>query len=133
MVENNMKNWKAILGVVIVFALGMTAGAFLTGAVAARRLHRVLHGQTAFTAQEITRRLSWRLRLDAAQREQMLPLVQAAQAQITDARSQCQPKVLAALDDFDVKARVVLRPDQLEKFDKLIADRKAKWANYKSD
>lgn len=128
-----MKNWKAILGVVVVFLLGMTAGAFLTGAGAARRLHRVLHGQTAFTAEEITRRLSRQLRLDAAQREQMLTIVQAAQAQITDARTQCQPKVLAALDDFDAKARVVLRPDQLEKFDKLVADRKAKWANYKSD
>jgi hypothetical protein len=93
----------------------------------------VLHGQTAFTAEEITRRLSRQLRLDSAQRQQMLPLVQAAQAQIRDARTQCQPNVLAALDDFDAKARVVLRPDQLEKFDKLVADRKAKWANYKSD
>ncbi len=128
-----MKNWKAILGVVIVFVLGMTAGAFLTGAAGAKRLQRVLHGQTAFTAEEITRRLSRQLRLDAAQREQMLPLVQAAQAQITDARSQCQPRVLAALDDFDAKARVMLRADQLEKFDKLVAERKAKWANYKSD
>ncbi|MGO9529366.1 MAG: hypothetical protein ACLP0A_17540 [Verrucomicrobiia bacterium] len=128
-----MKNWKAILGVVVVFLLGMTAGGFLTGATAARRLQRVLHGQTAFTAEEITRWWSRQLRLDAAQREQVLTLVQAAHVQITDARSQCQPKVLAALDDFYVKARVVLRPDQLEKFDKLVADRKAKWANYKSD
>jgi hypothetical protein len=128
-----MKNWKAILGVVIVFLLGMTAGTFLTGAAAAKRLHRVLHGQTAFSAEEITRRLSRQLRLDPAQREQMLTIVQAAQAQITEARTACQPKVLAALDDFDAKARVALRPDQVEKFDKLVADRKAKWANYKSD
>ena len=124
-----MKNWKAILGVIVVFVLGMTAGAFLTGAVAAKRLQRVLHGQTAFTAEEITRRLSRKLHLDANQREQLLPLVQAAQAQITDARSQCQPKVLAALDDFDAKARPILRPDQVERFDKLVAERKARWAN----
>lgn len=127
-----MKNWKAILGVVVVFLLGMTTGAFLMRDAAARRLQRVLHGQTAFTA-EITRWWSRQLRLDAAQREQVLTLVQAAHVQITDARSQCQPKVLAALDDFYAKARVVLRPDQLERFDKLVADRKAKWANYKSD
>ena len=128
-----MRNWKAILGVVVVFLLGMTAGMFLTRAAAAKRLHRVLHGQTAFTAEEYSRRLNRQLRLDTAQREQVFTLVQAAWAQITDARSQCQPKILAALDDFDAKARVVLRPDQLEKFDKLVADRKAKWANYKSD
>jgi Spy/CpxP family protein refolding chaperone len=128
-----MKNWKAILGVAVVFLLGMTAGAFLTGAAAARRLHRVLHGQPAFTAQQVTRRLTRQLRLDPTQRDQMLTLVQAAQVQITDARQQCVPHVLAALDDFDAKARLVLRPDQAEKFDKLVADRKAKWANYKGD
>jgi hypothetical protein len=128
-----MKNWKAILGVVVVFLLGMTAGGFLTGAVAAKRLNRLLHGQTAYTAEEITRRLSRQLRLDAGQREQMLTLVQAVQAQITDARGQCQPKILAALDDFYTKARVVMRPDQLERYDKVVAEHKAKWANYKSD
>lgn len=128
-----MKNWKAILGVIVVFLLGMAAGVFGTRAVAVKRLQRVLHGQTVFTAEEITRRLSWQLHLDAAQRQQILALVQAAQVQITDARSQCQPKILAALDDFDVKARPILRPDQVEKFDKLVAERKAKWANYKSD
>ena len=128
-----MKNWKAILGVVVVFVLGMTTGAFLTGAAAAKRLQRVLHGQTAFTAEEITRRWSRQLRLDSAQREQMLTLVQAAQAQITDARTQCQPKILAALDDFYTKARVIMRPDQLERYDKVVAEHKAKWANYKRD
>jgi len=128
-----MKNWKAILGVVVVFLLGMTTGAFLTGAAGAKRLQRVLHGQTAFTAEEITRRLSRQLRLDASQREQLLGIVQASQAQITEARTACQPKVRAALDDFYTKARVIMRPDQLERYDKVVADHKAKWANYKSD
>ena len=128
-----MKNWKAILALVAVFILGMIAGGSLVGASASKHLHRLIRGQTPFTAQEVTRRLTRQLHLDPSQRAQMLTLVQAAQVQITDARSQCQPRVLAALDDFDAKARVVLRPDQLEKFDKLVADRKAKWANYKGD
>jgi hypothetical protein len=128
-----MKNWKAILALVAVFILGMIAGGSLVSASTAKRLHRLMRGQTAFTAQEVTGRLSRQLRLDPSQRAQMLTLVRAAQAQITDARKQCVPQVLAALDDFDAKARVVLRPDQMEKFDKLVADRKARWANYKSD
>jgi len=128
-----MKNWKAILAFVVVFILGMIAGGALTGVAAARRLHRVLHGRPAFTAEQVTRRLTRQLRLDPGQRDQILRLVQAAQVQITDARQQCVPHVLAALDDFDAKARVLLRPDQVEKFDKLVAERKAKWANYKSD
>jgi hypothetical protein len=122
-----MKNWKAILALVAVFILGMIAGGSLVSASTAKRLHRLMRGQTAFTAQEVTGRLSRQLRLDPSQRAQMLTLVRA------DARKQCVPQVLAALDDFDAKARVVLRPDQMEKFDKLVADRKARWANYKSD
>ena len=128
-----MKSWKAILAIVAVFVLGMIAGGFLVGASSARRLHRLMHGQPAFTAQEVTRRLTRQLHLDPGQREQMLALIQAAQAQITTARKQCVPQVLAAMDDFDAKTRPILRPDQAEKFDKLVADRKAKWANYKSD
>jgi hypothetical protein len=116
-----------------VFVLGMVAGAFGARAVAVNRLQRVLHGETVFTAEQITHRLTRQLRLDPTQRDQMLMLVEAAQVQITDARKQCLPKVQAALDDFDAKARPVLRPDQIEKFDKLVAERKARWANYRSD
>ena len=128
-----MKNWKAILALVAVFILGMIAGGFLMSASAAKRLHRLMRGQTAYTAQEVTRRLSRQLHLDPSQRAEMLTLIRAAQAQISDARKQCVPQVLAALDDFDAKARVILRPNQVEKFDKLVAERKARWANYKSD
>jgi hypothetical protein len=124
-----MKNWKAILALVAVFALGMIAGGSLMTASTAKRLHRLMRGQTAFTAQEVTRRLTRQLRLDSGQRDQMLALVEAAQVQITNARKQCVPQVLAALDDFDAKARPILRPDQVERFDKLVADRKARWAN----
>ncbi len=124
-----MKNWKAILALVAVFALGMIAGGSLMTASTAKRLHRLMRGQTAFTAQEVTRRLTRQLRLDSGQRDQMLTLVEAAQVQITNARKQCVPQVLAALDDFDAKARPILRPDQVERFDKLVADRKARWAN----
>jgi hypothetical protein len=128
-----MKNWKAILALVVVFILGMIAGGSLMSASAANRLHRLMRGQTAYTAQEVTRRLSRQLHLDPSQRAQMLTIVRGAQVQITDARKQCVPQVLAALDDFDVKARIILRPNQVEKYDKLVAERKARWANYQSD
>ncbi len=128
-----MKNWKAILAMVVVFLLGVLTGGLCTRTIAVRRLQRVLHGNTVFTAEQITHRLTRQLRLDPTQRDQMLTLVEAAQVQITDARKECLPKVQAALDDFDAKARPILRPDQFEKFDKLVAERKARWANYKSD
>ncbi|HVM60591.1 MAG TPA: hypothetical protein VMV72_06955 [Verrucomicrobiae bacterium] len=128
-----MKNWKAILALVLVFVLGMVAGGSFVSARATKRLHRLMRGQTAFTAKEVTWLLSRRLHLDRAQRNQILPLVEAAQVQITDARKQCVPQVLKAFDDFDAKARVLLRPDQAEKLDQLTADRKARWANDKGN
>ena len=123
-----MKTWKAILGVVLVFLLGAVAGGLVVGARAAKRLHRVLHGGTAFTAQEIVRPLAWHLGLDASQREQVLKIVEVSQAKIVDARKQCQPQIHAAVDESIAETRAVLRPDQAEKFDKMVAERRAKWS-----
>lgn len=122
-----MKNWRAIVGVIGVFVLGMAAGGLLMGGVVAKRLHRVARGDSLFTAEEITRRLSRSLALDAGQREQVLVIVRDAQAQIKDTRRQCEPQIRATIDASITKARAVLRPDQAEKFDRLVADRKARW------
>jgi hypothetical protein len=43
-------------------------------------------------------------------------------------RKQIQPQVEDLLTRSEAKVRVLLRPDQQEKFDKLIAERKAQWA-----
>ena len=128
-----MKNWKAILGVILVFLLGVTSGGLIVGARAAKRLHRVIHGESAFTPEEIALHLKWRLGLDATQREQVLKIVEAGQAQIRAARKQCEPQVRAAIDDSISKTREVLRPAQAEKFDKMVAERRAKWSQSTRD
>jgi len=43
-------------------------------------------------------------------------------------RKQIQPQVEELLTRSETKVRAILRPDQVEKFDKLIAERKAQWA-----
>ena len=121
-----MKNWKAILGVVAVFLLGMAAGGLFTLGV----IRRQLTGGAPVMARLVERRLSWRLRLDAAQRDQLRGIVADAQRQVREVRQQIRPQVEAILDEAVAKERATLRPDQQVKFDKLVADSRARWQRF---
>ncbi|HXI84238.1 MAG TPA: hypothetical protein VNL17_09125 [Verrucomicrobiae bacterium] len=124
-----MKNWKAIVGVIVVFVLGGLAGSITTIAVVR---HRLVHGHgDQMMADMIVRRLSWELRLDRDQRVQLRTIVAEGQQEMKVVRKQIQPQVEDILTRSEAKVRVVLRPDQQEKFDKLIAERKARWAQSK--
>jgi Spy/CpxP family protein refolding chaperone len=126
-----MKNWKAIVGVIVVFLLGGLAGSFTTIAIVRHRLVRG-HG-SQMMADLIVRRLSWELRLDRAQRAQLRVIVNEGQQEMKPVRRQIQPQIEDILTRSEAKLRAVLRPDQQEKFDKLIAERKARWAQSKDD
>jgi hypothetical protein len=77
----------------------------------------------------IVRRLSWDLRLDRAQREQLRVIVTQGHEDMKVIRKQIQPQVEELLTRSEAKVRAMLRPDQVEKFDKLVAERKARWAS----
>jgi len=94
--------------------------------------HRLVHGHGGqMMADLIVRRLSWELRLDRSQRAQLRDIVAEGQQEMKVVRKQIQPQVEDILTRSEVKVRVLLRPDQQEKFDKLIAERKARWAQSK--
>ena len=121
-----MKNWKAILGVIVIFVLGGLAGSITTIGLVR---HRLVHGHGSQMIQDlIVRRLSWDLRLDRDQREQLRVIVAQGHEDMKVIRKQIQPQVEDLLTRSEAKLRVLLRPDQQEKFDKLIAERKAQWA-----
>jgi len=124
-----MKNWKAIVGVIAVFVLGGLAGSITTIGVVR---HRLVHGHgSQMLANLIVRRLSWELRLDRDQREQLRIIVAEGQGEMKVIRKQIQPQMEDLLTRSEVKVRALLRPDQQEKFDKLVAERKARWASSK--
>jgi hypothetical protein len=122
-----MKNWKVILGVVAVFVLGVFAGGLVTAGVFRHRVHQILAGDQTVVSNIIVRRLGWRLRLDGAQKEQLRAIVGEAQKEVKAVRQQVQPQVEEIVTRAIEKERTTLRPDQSEKFDKLVAERKAKW------
>jgi hypothetical protein len=121
-----MKNWKAIVGVIAIFVLGGLAGSITTIGLVR---HRLAHGHGSQMLQDlIVRRLSWDLRLDHDQREQLRVIVAQGHEDMKVIRKQIQPQVEELLSRSEVKVRAMLRPDQQEKFDKLIAERKAQWS-----
>ena len=66
--------------------------------------------------------------LDERFGEQLRVIVAQGHEDMKVIRKQIQPQVEDLLTRSEVKVRVILRPDQQEKFDKLIAERKAQWA-----
>jgi hypothetical protein len=125
-----MKNWKAIVGALLVFLLGMMAGTL--GTVGMIR-HRWMQRGPRVVADIVVRRLSWKLRLDHAQRNQLRTIVDDGWQEMKSVQAQVRPQMEGVLSNSEVKVRAILRPDQEEKFDKLIAERKAKQAQLKDD
>ena len=124
-----MKNWKAVVGVIAIFVLGGLAGSITTIGLVR---HRLVHGHGSQMLENlIVRRLSWDLRLDRAQREQLRAIVAEGHEEMKGIRKQIQPQVEELLTRSEAKVRAMLRPDQVEKFDKLVAERKARWASSK--
>ena len=118
-----MKNWKAIVGVILVFVLGMLAGGLVTGKVLQRRFRQ----GPAAVSEAIVRRLSVSLRLDQQQREQLRVIVHDAQQEMEAVRKQVQPQFAEVFDHAEGQVREILRPEQREKFDKIAAESRAKW------
>lgn len=121
-----MKNWKAIVGVIAVFLLGALAGAIVMHRLYQRRLQQFVHGSPAAT-EFLVRRMNWELNLTPAQRVQVAAIVRDSQRQFRAARFQIAPQLRAAWQDTERRLRDVLTPEQRAKFDKLLAERKARF------
>jgi hypothetical protein len=118
-----MKNWKAILGVIAVFVLGMVAGGLVVGGLFAKRIHRVTHGQSAFTAEEVTHFLKRRLDLDAAQQEKVIVIVRESQHEVLNIRHGCDQQVRGVISNAVTEMDPILRPNQQDKLNDLVAER----------
>jgi uncharacterized membrane protein len=118
-----MKHWKIICGITGVFLLGMIAGALLTIGVVRRTVARGPEGWK----DAIVRRLSWELKLDREQREQLRVIVADAQQEIRTVQKEVQPQVREVLDKSADRVRTMLRPGQRERFDEIVAKQRAKW------
>jgi Spy/CpxP family protein refolding chaperone len=120
-----MKNAKAIAGVVLVFVLGAVCGGVGTYLVQRSKMDHFISGGPAAREELLIKRLSDRLALDDRQLEQIRPIVHETHEAIRRVRQQSRPQVEALINDSQRRISALLRPDQQEKFERLMAERRA--------
>jgi hypothetical protein len=121
-----MKKWKTIVSIVLVFLLGALAGGLVTYEINLQKVERVVRGEPRSTREFIVRRLDRELHLDAAQREQLRAIVEETRLEMKAVRKQFRPQIEEILIRSQDKVRALLRPDQREKYEKIIAERRKK-------
>ena len=111
-----MRDWKSILGVTLVFVLGMLAGAFISLTFAHHRVTTLLQRGSPAFEQLLERRLSRGLDLDADQRTHFHEAFMNNIAQRRQVQLQVQPQMQALNAQTAHELRAILNPNQLAVF-----------------
>lgn len=119
-----MKNFKAITGILLVFILGAVSGAIVSHMVDRERHEAFVKGGYVAREDVIVKRLTKQLDLDQQQQLQIKALVHESRSAIQEVRKQALPQIEQLLDQAQKRISAVLRPEQQEKYLKLIAERK---------
>lgn len=119
-----MKKWRAIVGVILVFLLGALAGTLVTFTICHHRAESGFREEPGRMRDFVVRRLSRELHLDQAQVEQLRTIVQETHVEIRNVRRQFRPQIEEILTRSQDRVRTILRPDQREKYERIIADQR---------
>jgi hypothetical protein len=122
-----MKKPTAIILVLLVFVLGVAAGALGSRWFVLSRMHYALSSPKAL-AEVVTIRMSAELGLDDGQRQQLAAIVDDTRRDLLKLRAQVQPQLEEIFTRSEGKIRALLRPDQQKQFDELARMRKEHWA-----
>ena len=88
------------------------------------RIEDIIRGDPKAMRELIVQRLNHKLHLDTTQLEQLRVIVKETHAEIKNVRKQFRPQIEEILARSQNRVRAILRPDQLEKYEKIIAERK---------
>lgn len=119
-----MKKWKAIIGVILVFILGAAAGSIVSHVVCQRRIESIVSGGPHAVRQIMLERLNRELKLDEDQRVRLKAIFNETHEEIKAERSKIQPQIDEILNRAEDRVRAILRPDQRERFEKFVLERK---------
>lgn len=122
-----MKHWKSILGLLLIFIFGVITGGLITARVLDNRVRNFMQGGPDAVGKLIETRLTRELHLDRSQREGVVKVITNARVQISAARHEVQPKVDQVLAQAEQDIRVLLRPEQTAKFDRIVSRTKDRW------
>jgi hypothetical protein len=119
-----MKNFKAIAGILLVFLLGAAGGAVVTYIIQKAYFEQSISGNHKVREEVVVERLTKELGLDSRQQEQVKAITHETHEGIGGLKKQIHPQIEALLAKGQERISAVLRPDQREKFNKLVAERR---------
>ena len=121
-----MKKCRPIIGVVLVFFLGILCGSLATYLLYNFRFESILSSRAQAREEAIVSRLDSKLDLNDRQEEQVRAIVHETQEEIQSVRSQIRPQTEAVIEKAQVKIRAILTSEQVKKYDQMIAAHKEK-------
>lgn len=124
-----MKNWKTIVSVLCVFVLGASAGSLVTHLIYTQKMENIIRDEPKTMREIIVQRLNRKLQLDAGQLEQIRAIVKETHSEMKTIRRQIKPDIEGVIERSREKIRAVLRPDQREKYEKIVSERKKRREN----
>lgn len=121
-----MNKWKAIGGVLLVFILGVGAGALGSMCIVRHRGEFMMRGGPHAFGEAAVRRLDHELKLTPDQHRQVEAIIADARTEIKKLHKEAQPKIDAIFEQAVGRVSAILRQDQKEKFDNMVQERREK-------
>jgi Spy/CpxP family protein refolding chaperone len=114
----DMKTFKTIFLLAMVFLAGIVVGAVVTRAVVRHVVREaVLHPEKVQTLME--RNLTRRLRLDTGQEATLHQILSDAHTQLKELRQQYRPQIAGVFSNANGRINAMLTPEQQARFEKL--------------
>ncbi len=121
-----MKQWKTIVSVILIFGLGALSGAIVTYKIYWQKMENIIRDEPKAMRELMVQRLNSRLNLDATQLEQVREIAKETHSEMKAVRRKIRPEVEEVLSRSQAKIRAVLRPEQQEKYDQILSERRKK-------
>lgn len=122
-----MKRLRGCLGVFLIFFFGVIVGVAITAGGIHKKVRETVEGGPDRVVEVIVKRLDEELKLDATQREMLQKIVLDARIKLRGIWQQTQPQVDETLAEAESKARGILNPDQIPKFEEIVKRGREKW------
>ncbi|HTP64089.1 MAG TPA: hypothetical protein VMJ66_01770 [Geobacteraceae bacterium] len=119
-----MKERRPVIGVVMVFLLGILCGSLATHLLYSYRFDSLGRGRGGAREEVVVNRLERRLGLDERQLQQVRAIVHETHEGITALHSQMRPQMDELIEKAQTRINAILTQEQQAKFAKMIAERK---------
>ena len=121
-----MKPVKPVLGIILVFILGVTCGSLVTYFISQSRIETFMKGGPQAREGHLVKQLTKELDLDDQQHEQVKAIIHETHEDIRQIRQKTRPQIETLLNESQLRISSLLRPAQQVKFKKIVAEHKAR-------